>query len=295
MQTELSEQEIEAFVDRNASYYLERWTPVLAGRQHGAGFNWAAALLSGLWLPYRKMYRATLILYGIILVETILEEVLFVWILEEMAPPRFVSALVAVVVGAVCGACGNRWYLRHVKKWTIRIRSQGLEGESHLYALAKRGGTNLVAAIGFALGFVLLTVLVGFVVAFVWLMQLPLTSLSSVSDAGPVTPIVVGQDIADNIEGFVDVDAFSFDAVEGEHYVIRVDITVTETALADPLLTLWDTDGATILMENDDHGNSLASLIAWEAPRAGTFYLTVQNADGISTGDYTLTLRRIEP
>src|SRR5437764_14418267 len=72
---ELTEPELRAFVGSNASYYLRRWCPTMEGGGAGMGFNWAAFFLSGLWLPYRKMYLATAVLFGILVVTTILEEV----------------------------------------------------------------------------------------------------------------------------------------------------------------------------------------------------------------------------
>ena len=59
--------QLRAFVGSKAQYYLDKWTPLLRSLSGNAGFNWAAFLLSGLWLPYRKMYKATLIFYAIII------------------------------------------------------------------------------------------------------------------------------------------------------------------------------------------------------------------------------------
>ena len=63
--------------------------------------------------------------------------------------------------------------------------------------------------------------------------------------------------------------------------------------LEDSLLTLWDTDGTTVLEVNDDYDSSLNSRIEWMAPTSGTYYLTVENADFISTGDYVLFIRAV--
>src|SRR5262245_35166664 len=70
----LTEAEIKAFVGQNADYYSSRWTPLLEGKDW-SGFNWAACFLSGLWLSYRKMYKAAFIFYGAVFLVTMLEEV----------------------------------------------------------------------------------------------------------------------------------------------------------------------------------------------------------------------------
>ncbi len=61
--------------------------------------------------------------------------------------------------------------------------------------------------------------------------------------------------------------------------------------MEDPLLTLWGTDGTSVLEVNDDYDGTFSSRIEWTAPSNGTYYLTVENADYIAKGGYTLTIR----
>jgi hypothetical protein len=165
----ITEQEVRAFVGRKADHYFQRWGPALksqrarydqvavAGlllRLPKTGFNWAAFLLSGLWLPYRKMYVPTLVLFGVILAEAVLEEVVFVGALHMPAPPAALGRLVGVAVAVVCGCFGNRWYLSHARKVITEVRFQGLPEEEHLRMLSKRGGTSLPAALGFFVAFI---------------------------------------------------------------------------------------------------------------------------------------------
>ena len=78
---QLTPQEVTAFVGRKAGYYLRKWSGALDGTGDSTGFNWAALLLSGLWLPYRKMYLTTTIFMALILLESIVEEVVYVGVL----------------------------------------------------------------------------------------------------------------------------------------------------------------------------------------------------------------------
>jgi len=119
----------------------------------------------------------------------------------------------------------------------------------------------------------------------------PRTAITSVSEAGPVTPVAVGHEVTDTIDARLDVDAFSFQAKQGERYVIVTGTPPTATPLRDSYLILWYADGATVLAFNDDYGGSLNSRIKWTAETTGTFYVTVENADAISTGDYTLLIQ----
>ncbi|MBN1812899.1 MAG: PPC domain-containing protein, partial [Anaerolineae bacterium] len=51
----------------------------------------------------------------------------------------------------------------------------------------------------------------------------------------------------------------------------------------DTYLYLYDTDGSTLLVEDDDGGEGLASRIAWTPPAAGTYYVLVEPYDEDST------------
>lgn len=143
------EQHLRAFVGSKADYYLEKWTPLQAGRGHSTGFNWAAFLLSGLWLPYRKMYSVSTIFFAIILVESIAEEVLFVGILGKAETPAGLDSVVGLVAAIICGAYGNRWYLSHARKVISDVCAQGLEQNAVTGVLSKRGGTSLGSSLGF--------------------------------------------------------------------------------------------------------------------------------------------------
>src|SRR6476620_7317947 len=89
---DLTEQEARAFVGPNADYYCKHW---FSG---GTGFNWAAFLLCGLWLPYRKMYVATTILYVAILSTAVACEIVFEVVLKRPEPPG-VSHGISVTLG----------------------------------------------------------------------------------------------------------------------------------------------------------------------------------------------------
>jgi hypothetical protein len=171
----ITEQELRAFVGRKADYYLGKWWPALKSQGSGydqvavaglmlaqpkTGFNWAAFLLSGLWLPYRKMYKATFIFMGIILLESILEEVLFVGILGKPEPPAALGRLVGLVAAVICGAYGNRWYLSHAQKMIFQARSEEFQGDEYVKVLAQRGGTSLGASLGMFVLFIVAIVAV---------------------------------------------------------------------------------------------------------------------------------------
>jgi hypothetical protein len=141
------EQLLRAFVGSKAIYYLEKWAPLLADSGRG-GFNWAAFLLSGLWLPYRKMYAVTMIFYGIILLESVLEELIFVHVLRQPEPPAALGRFVGLAASLICGTFGNGWYFFHARRVISDVCAGGLHDYAILDTISRRGGTSLIASAG---------------------------------------------------------------------------------------------------------------------------------------------------
>ena len=101
---------------------------------------------------------------------------------------------------------------------------------------------------------------------------------------GAVGTIVVGQSLEGNIERLHDRDFFSFRAERGREYRIETHLR----SIADTFLALYNVSGSR-LAENDDFGNSYASLLVWTAPSSGTYYIEVSGYGG-ATGTYVLSL-----
>jgi hypothetical protein len=146
-------EELRAFVGRNADYYLKKWGAALKGFEKSTGFNFAALVFGGVWLAYRKMYRAAFILYGIVLADALAQTVLFSVFLPGTDPPPIVERAVTLGIALVCGGYGNRWYLNHSLRQIADARAEGLQGEALMATLSKRGRTNLTASLGMSIGF----------------------------------------------------------------------------------------------------------------------------------------------
>ena len=144
----LESRQLSALVGSNAYYYLDNWTPLLRGWSRSAGFNWAAFFLSGIWLPYRKMYKATVLFYVIIIVESIVEEMVFVGILGRPETSAALERVVGLVAAIICGAYGNRWYLSHARAVVSELSGAGLRDDALMQMLSKRGGTSVAASLG---------------------------------------------------------------------------------------------------------------------------------------------------
>ena len=152
--------EIRAFVGPRASSYLNQWWGLIDGRNANVGFNWPAFLFTGLWLPYRKMYKAAFLLYGLLIVEEVVENLIFQALLHRESPDAL-GRLIGIGIAIFCGFQANEWYFLHARRKIEMVRSLGLSESEHAAELARRGGTSLLACFGFFALFLLLAFTVG--------------------------------------------------------------------------------------------------------------------------------------
>ena len=104
--------------------------------------------------------------------------------------------------------------------------------------------------------------------------------------ATDATPLVLDETALGDIEPQLDVDFFVFETVAGQAY----SMTVTLRTLDDSTLTLYDTDGTTVLGFSDDYGATAASRIAWVATTSDRYYVSVAGFNRFDFGSYALTL-----
>jgi len=141
MNSPLTKDEVTAFAGKNADYYWTRWTPLIQG-QDWSGFNWAAFLLSGLWLAYRKMYGIALIFYAVALLGVFADQ------MRDERTERLQS-WVPWLIAALCGGYGNRWYWSHATRLIDQLRVQQTGEGIPEGLLAKHGGTSILSAVAF--------------------------------------------------------------------------------------------------------------------------------------------------
>ena len=141
----ITRDEARAFIGRNAAYYLDRWALEVDCRGSAIGFNAGAFWLTGLWLPYRKLYALAIVYYAVMASVVAIEQLLTP---SPEGGSGIVGWIVAFVGACVCGTCANRWYLSRARSVVAQVRAEDLPDDEHLDRLIRRGGTNLLAAIG---------------------------------------------------------------------------------------------------------------------------------------------------
>ena len=115
MLTENNREIFEKYYQNSPSYYIKQ----LESYQESGkcSFSVAAFFLGLFWMAYRKMYRVVLIIIGIILAETIIEEMLLNFNVISPDAYEVIDRLSMLVWGGVIGIISNkRIYLAGLKK-----------------------------------------------------------------------------------------------------------------------------------------------------------------------------------
>lgn len=119
--------------------------------------------------------------------------------------------------------------------------------------------------------------------------------------AGPDVPgnvsttatVTVGGQYEGQLDSFGDRDWIRVQLVAGQTVTIALDGS-GPSPVFDPYLRLYDDDG-TLLVQNDDGGDSYNSLLRFTATTSGTYYIEADCYDGQEIGNYTITVAEAAP
>lgn len=155
-----TEEELRAFVGPHADYYVHSWLRFRDGEVRRPRFRVSAFWLGPFALAYRKQYRAAVIIIGLVLTESMLEDFIFLPYLGLDSAPREWTFLLTLVIGSITGLFANSWYLKDALRAIARTRQSGNPPEERLRELASRGGRSIVMAVLVPLGALIATVVV---------------------------------------------------------------------------------------------------------------------------------------
>ncbi|MXY78923.1 MAG: hypothetical protein F4Y94_04355 [Chloroflexi bacterium] len=120
---------------------------------------------------------------------------------------------------------------------------------------------------------------------------LTITAIANVDDHGDQLPpeadatsAVIGGSVEGELHHAADAAVFVFEAEDGSRYLSHGGVLCQVYTS----LTLHDAGGSQ-LDYNDDHADTYASRIEWQAPESGDYYVAVGGFGG-ETGSYTLTI-----
>jgi hypothetical protein len=148
----LSRQEaIQIFVGKNHGYFERKWKEA-AQRKHQLSWNWAAFLVGFGWMGYRKMYLYSWIFIGVVVAELIAELAIGV--------PSSITSSINLGIAIGFGLKGNAWYQQHVNQRVDQILASHAHEQARI-ELARQGGTNIGAAVGFVAALLVLLGMIG--------------------------------------------------------------------------------------------------------------------------------------
>jgi hypothetical protein len=147
----VTEEEVRAFVGAGASYYISCWKAAIANKGRPRGFNLAACLFAGIWLPYRKLYVVTGLFFAGLIVLALLQRFYFLSMLELAEVPSWFIVVTAVGLAALVGARANTWYWNKAQDLIWQVRQQALSAEEHYRELRRRGGRSVAAVVAVSL------------------------------------------------------------------------------------------------------------------------------------------------
>jgi hypothetical protein len=128
------DEEVRAFVQRNADYYLRKWSKT-PDPGKGIGWNWAAFFLPYFWLGYRKQYVA---LFGLAALWLAID------IVDFAADLGMNNGSIGLSISAGCAISANSWYYRYVTRQIGKVNQQPTAWDRpvKLEMLARKGGTS---------------------------------------------------------------------------------------------------------------------------------------------------------
>ncbi|WP_429016524.1 DUF2628 domain-containing protein [Comamonas sp. 4034] len=148
----LSRQEaIQIFVGKNHGYFEGKWKEA-AQRKHQLSWNWAAFFVGFGWMGYRKMYLYSWIFIGVVVAELIAELAIGV--------PSSIASSINLGIAIGFGLKGNAWYQQHVNQRVDQILASHAPEQARI-ELARQGGTNIGAAVGFVAALLVLLGMIG--------------------------------------------------------------------------------------------------------------------------------------
>lgn len=179
------------YVKQNTPYFIRIFSNIKNFNK--SKFNFAAAIFTGGYMLYRKMYKlgalfASLQL-ALLIVETYISiayNSLFVNFLNNVSSTgniyEFMNKLsnaeilalslptlidfIRIAMMISIGICFNRMYMKHCKKQIISIKSNAKDDETPDSILQTRGGVNTALAISLAVAYIIVVYLPNFITIF---------------------------------------------------------------------------------------------------------------------------------
>lgn len=142
---------LQIFVGKNHGYFERKWKEA-AQRKQQLSWNWAAFFVGFGWMGYRKMYLYSWIFISVVVAELIAELAIGV--------PSSITSSINLGIAIGFGLKGNAWYQQYVNQRVDQILASHAPEQARV-ELAREGGTNIGAAVGFVAALLVLLGMIG--------------------------------------------------------------------------------------------------------------------------------------
>lgn len=138
------EELMKTFVGTNYEYFANKWRFV-SERKYKTSINWVTFFFPFGWTSYRKMYAYSWLIMGLCAGSTIVQGFLS----SPFIALKPLAWVISPLINLIFATQANVWYRRHVEKKIEQITASSPGIEEAKLELARQGGTNWWAVVGF--------------------------------------------------------------------------------------------------------------------------------------------------
>ncbi len=133
----------EKYYQRSSNYYVNQ----LENYQlHGkCSFSVTAFFLGIFWMAYRKMYKIVIIIIGLILLESFIEETLLNFNVISNVAYETIDRISTIIWGGIIGVYANKLYIKQSVKDIDEVLSKNYDEVELDEAINRKGGVNWLA------------------------------------------------------------------------------------------------------------------------------------------------------
>jgi hypothetical protein len=147
--SDISEDELRAFVGPKAGVYLAKWRSMDYGRKSKIAINGLAGVFGPFWIVYRKFYILLAAYVGVAVLQVSAEILVMEGWLGRPDLARALTLPTTVLYMVVLGCYANYWYFLYACRMVRRARSRQGSEQQDLERIRRRGGVSWLALIVF--------------------------------------------------------------------------------------------------------------------------------------------------
>lgn len=135
-------EELKTFVGDKFEYFFSKW--IMFDNGKWVSFNLAAFFLGMIWFLYRKMYLEAVVIFGCLLLEGFLMELIFE---EGTTIYIIVDSITTIVYSLLICVSANYLYMKSAERKIAKLKDKGYSKEELLMRIEQKGGTSMASVL----------------------------------------------------------------------------------------------------------------------------------------------------